>query len=113
MKSSLKNVIKIATGAAAGYGFFWLVSHPTSKLKKKIPVKNFKNFHFLPNIRYKHKDKIYHFHHWVILVSIYLPILISGKNILKFKALHGFMIGSIIQGLSFSDRFSVVYKETS
>ncbi|MCL5410516.1 MAG: hypothetical protein M1324_01525 [Patescibacteria group bacterium] len=100
---------KLLTGVGLGFSFFWLISNPKSKVKRKMPQKNFKNFHFSPNIRIVRKNKSYHFHHWFILMVFYLPILIRKRHLLRYKFLHGFILGSILQGLSFKDRFKIIY----
>src|SRR3989344_6736401 len=100
-RKKLIETSKVLAGVGAGFSFFWLISHPDSHVKKKIPQKNIKNFHFLPNLKFTRKDKVYHFHHWVIFLSFYLPLLLTRKKILGYKILHGFIIGSILQGLSF------------
>lgn len=96
-------------GIGAGFSFFWLISHPKSGVKKKFPQKNIKNFHFSPNIKIIKDNKVYHFHHWLIFSFVYLPLLVTKRDFLKYKAIHGFILGSIIQGLTFKDRFSLVY----
>lgn len=103
---STKTFVSTATllsAASLGFSFFWLTSHPTSRLKGKIPSKKYKNFSLLPNVQYHRNDTTYHFHHWAILLMVYFPLLTSRK-LRKSHAFHGLFLGSIVQGLLYKDR---------
>jgi hypothetical protein len=76
-------------------------------VRRKLPAKHYKNLHYLPEIKIEHKDKHYHMHHWAIFGISYLPLLLLRRK-MKLSMLHGFFIGSIIQGLTYSDRFQFV-----
>ncbi|MCL5432619.1 MAG: hypothetical protein M1524_00695 [Patescibacteria group bacterium] len=104
----LTNVLKVLIGASAGFAIGWLISHPKSSLKNKLPKTKIEGFHVLPNIRLVKKDKVYRLHHWMVLASFYFPLLWKKGNFLKYKLLHGIVIGSILQGLSFKDRFNII-----
>lgn len=99
---------KLLAGASIGFSLFWLTSHPKSRLKKKVPAREYKKFCLLPNVRYIGEDVIYHFHHWLLLSVIYLPLL-KSKKLRQSKILHGLFLGSIIQGLLYKDRFQFRY----
>lgn len=104
----LSNTSKILAGASLGFSLFWLTSHPKSKIKSKLPAKQYKNVSLLPNIKYNHKDHTYHFHHWLILTFFYIPLLKSRK-LRRSKLFHGLLLGSIFQGLLYKDRFKFKY----
>ena len=108
MHKHLKNGGKVLLGAGLGYSLFWLTSHPTSRVKKKLPERSYKKLSILPNITYSHKDNTYHMHHWAILSLFYLS-LIASKRLRKSKLLHGLFWGSIAQGLFYKDRFQFKY----
>lgn len=106
------SVLKLFLGAAVGFSAAWLISHPKSRVKRNLPQKNVKGFQVFPNIRLVKENKIYRFHHWMVLASLYFPLLWKKGNFLKYKLLHGMVIGSILQGLSFKDRFNIIYSQT-
>lgn len=106
------DILKLAIGALAGFSIGWILSHQKSNVKKKLPEKKIKSLQILPNIKLERKDKVYHFHHWMVLSSFYFPLLIKKGNFLKHKFLHGVVLGGIVQGLSFKDRFNIIYKKT-
>lgn len=110
-KDSLKDLGKFLVGTIAGYGFFWLASHPThSPVRKKLPVKKIKNVHILPEIHVEAKGRKVHLHHWFNLSFLYAILFATRKkHKILSKLTHGFLIGSILQGLSYKDRFKVVH----
>lgn len=106
-----KNIAKLFLGGALGYGFFWLTSHPTkSPVRKKLPEKKIKNIHILPEIHVEAKGKRYHLHHWINVSFLYGLLYATRKrhNLLP-KIFHGFLIGSILQGLTYKDRFRLIH----
>jgi len=99
---------RLLTGASIGFIIFWLTSNPRSRFKNKLPSRKIKNLHILPNVRIVSSKKTYHFHHWVILIAIYLP-LIMKRRFRKSKLLRGLVVGGIAQGLLYKDRFKFRY----
>lgn len=100
--------IKLAIGAGIGFGLFWISSHPKSKLHNRLPKWKIRNFEFLPNVKIVGKEKSYHLHHWAILGLLYYRYFLQQKKF-QSKLLHGFMLGSILQGLTYKDRFKFSY----
>jgi hypothetical protein len=110
-KSFSNEKIKTGIGTLLGFSFFWLTSHPKSPVNKKLPNKSIKNIAYSPNIHIKKDDKAYRIHHWTIFSLLYLPLVFSRKGFLKSKIMRGFMLGSIIQGLTYKDRFNLIKKD--
>lgn len=109
-----KDHAKIAAGGALGYFLFWLASHPTrSPLRKRIPQKQFKSVSILPEIKIARRNKEYHFHHWLNISTLYLLILLKKKRLPHSKFINGLMLGGVIQGLSYKDRFKIIKKYES
>lgn len=109
-----KENAKIAAGGALGYFLFWLASHPTrSPLRKRIPQKQYKSISLLPEIKIARKNKEYHLHHWLNISTLYLLIYLKKKRLPHSKFLNGLMLGGIIQGLSYKDRFKIIKKYES
>ena|SRR3990167_349819 len=106
-----KDLVKLFLGGLLGYSFFWLTSHPTkSPVRKKLPSKKIKNIHILPEIHIEAKGKKYHMHHWLNMSFLYVLFLTTlKKHKITSRIMHGFMIGSIIQGLSYKDRFRFIH----
>ena len=107
---------EVALGGLLGFSFFWLTSHHKSPVSRRLPSRRIKNVHIwssehslhnTPEIRIARKDKHYHVHHWAIFGVSYLPLLLMRRKI-RSKLLHGFFIGSILQGLTYKDRFNFI-----
>ena len=105
-----KSTAKILAGGLLGFALWTLFSHPRSAVNKKWPEKRIKRLQILPNIKYHSNYKTYHLHHWIDFAALYIPVLAIRKGILRSKFLHGFFLGSIIQGLVYKDRFHIVKK---
>ena len=109
-----KENAKIAAGSALGYFLFWLASHPTrSPLRKRIPQTQYKSISILPEIKIARKNKEYHLHHWFNISTLYLLIYLKKKRLPHSKFINGLMLGGIIQGLSYKDRFKIIKKYES
>lgn len=108
-RDHLKTLVKIVLGGSLSFAALYLTSHPKSPLNKKIPTKKIKNIHFAPSLKIHHKNKVFHFHHWLVFSVIYIPLLLMRNKILRSKILHGAFLGSILQGLIYKDRFNILY----
>lgn len=106
-KIKIKNIVKLFVGLIAGFSFFTVSSHQKSPVYKKLPKKKLKNISYLPNIKIQSEKENYHVHHWMLFSALYAPFILIRR--LRSKFLHGFLIGSIIQGLSYKDRFRIKY----
>lgn len=106
----IREVVKALVGGAVGFALFTATSHPKSPVHQKIPHKKVKSISLFPSIKIHREDKHYHLHHWMNHSVIYLLLLALKRNLIKSKFLHGFIIGTIVQGLTYKDRFHIVHK---
>lgn len=104
----LNDIVNVALGITGGFFLFWVTSHQKSPLHQKLPTKKIKNVSFLPHIKISRKEKDLHLHHWFNMGAIYMLLYWKKRHILGNKLLHGFLVGSILQGLSYEDRFSFI-----
>lgn len=102
-----RDALEAALGAVLGFVLFWVTSHNSSPVNKKLPVKKYKKVHYSPHIKIERKNNHLHLHHWAIFGVSYLPLLALRRRF-KLNLLHGFFIGSVIQGLTYKDRFEFV-----
>lgn len=111
MSKDMKNTFTLLLGGTIGFTVFWLTSHPTrSRVRRKLPHKRVGNITYLPEIRVERKDRSYHLHHWINMGSLYIYLLTRKRRYLKNNLIHGFLLGSILQGLSYKDRFTIIRK---
>src|SRR3989344_102659 len=104
-KIKMGGLVKILAGLIAGFSFFTISPHQKSPVYKKLPEKKLKNVSYLPNIKIQKDSGHYHIHHWMIFSALYAPFILIKR--LRSKFLHGLIIGSIVQGLTYKDRFRV------
>lgn len=93
----------------ASFTFFHLISHPKSRISKKVPYARVKRVQFLPNLRIEVKNRVLHIHHWMLFAPIYLFAQAKGSGILQSDLLHGFLIGGILQGLMYKDSLKLIH----
>jgi len=106
-KIKIKNIVKLFVGLIAGFSFFTVSSHQKSPVYKKLPERKLKNVSYFSNIKIQKDSGHYHIHHWMIFSALYAPFILIKR--LRSKFLHGLIIGSIIQGLTYKDRFRIKY----
>lgn len=107
---TVKTSLKIALGASVGFTISWLISHPKSKLHKRFPEKRIKNISVFPYVKVHRKDKEYHLHHWLNYTSLYTFYLMKKRRLPKSKFFNGLILGTILQGLTYKDRFHIVHR---
>ena len=100
----MPGIFTFLISAVVGYFFFLYVSHPKKK-KDKLPKISFWRIDILPNVRFHIGKKTYWVHHWLYLsLVIAIPVIIGEGFIFPLVA-YGLLVGGIIQGLTYSDRF--------
>lgn len=80
--------------------------HPKSKVNKKLPEKRIKNFQIAPRVNFSVRNKVIHIHHWFYLIPVFVFV-----NNLNWDIARGVVLGGIVQGLFFKDRFKFIYKK--
>lgn len=81
-------------GIISGILVSWIFSHPSSPAKKKLPQRSVKNIH-------------YHIHHWIYFGIIYYILFAFQGKFKGKKSVEGFILGLVIHGLSYKDRFVI------
>lgn len=97
-------------GAIVSFLAFTLATHPKSKINKKLPEKKIKNLQIFPRVSISIRDRVFHFHHWILLTPVYL-FLSNVGGFLSTNVVHGLFLGGIMQGLMFRDRFRMVFRK--
>lgn len=103
-------MVGIIIGAIASFVIFTVASHPRSKLNRKLPDTKFKNVQVFPRISVAIRSRIIHFHHWLLLTPFYLWAQNAEKGFMHSDMVQGLVLGGIMQGLMFKDRFRLVHK---
>jgi len=107
------NDIKEISSITFGLVFSWVLSNPNSPARRKLPLKVERNVVLSPNVVIERKKKYYHVHHWMYAGTIYLALRGMGKPFVGKRVTQGFLLGVIIQGLTYADRFKVKMESKS
>jgi len=103
-------MVGLILGVVASFIIFTIASHPRSKINKKLPDKKIKNFQFFPRITVSIRNRMIHFHHWLLLTPFYIWVQNAEKGLFHSDMVQGLVLGGIMQGLMFKDRFRLVVK---
>lgn len=96
-------------GGVTSFFLFHLISHPKSKITRKVPHARIKRIQLLPNLRIEVKNRFVHIHHWMLFIPLYLFAQVKGSGIFQSDLLHGFLIGGIFQGLMYRKSLKLIY----
>ena len=102
----MRGTLKVLIGATLGFSLSWLISHPRSRVRNKLPQKQVRSVYLLPNLKVVRKNNVYHIHHWLFLGFLQL---VTRRKVTS-KLYHGMILGGILHGLSYKDRFRVRYR---
>ena len=103
------DALSIIPATAVGYLTLRAATHPTSRIRKRMPNVRVKRVQFFPVLRINAFGKMIHFHHWV---SFSILLAISGFTqigILDHSIVRGLLIGGVIQGLTLPKGHRKVY----
>lgn len=106
MKNLVKPLLKLSAGATIGYALSHHISHPNGRARKHVPLVKLARVQVLPSLLIATKKKTWHIHHWAYVPAFYIPMVTLIRPLVNKHWLHGFVLGSIIHGLTFNDRFS-------
>src|SRR3989344_5924174 len=103
-------ILKAVLATFVGFVVYTLLPQP-KYFKKRLPRVKKGKFQILPSLIIKSKNYRIHVHHWIWMSLIlgYLNHIANGLNHLLY--LKFFAIGSILQGISFRDRFTIFIKQ--
>ncbi len=104
-------MLEFLLSITAGYKLAKTFSHPTSKIRKRIPEIKIKFIQVLPNIKIHLKGRVIHVHHWIFLSVVLILSFKSNSMISDSLILKGLLSGGIIQGFSFPDWKKILIKQ--
>jgi hypothetical protein len=103
--------MEIIIGSLVSFSVFHYTSHPKSRFHKKIPIKKFFNIQIVPHINLSLKKRVIHLHHWMLFSPLFAFAQTGDRGILSAGVMKGLLIGGIIQGLMYKDRFHIIFKQ--
>ena len=106
--------LSLIPATALGYLTFKATTHPTSRIRRKLPNIKTKRVQLFPVIRFYLFGRVIHLHHWINFSILLILSLFISNNFLDFTVTQGLLLGGIIQGLTLpKEHRKVVYKDFS
>lgn len=106
--------ISIIPATALGYLTLRATTHPTSRIRKKLPNLRVKRVQLFPVIRVNLFGRVIHFHHWVNFSILLILSFFISLGILDFVVTKGILLGGIIHGLSLpKEHRKIIYRDFS
>lgn len=85
---------------ALGYLTFRATTHPTSRIRRKMPNLNVKRVQLFPVLRVRAFGRIIHFHHWFNLSVLLASTAFVNMGVLELPLARSLLLGGIIHGLT-------------
>lgn len=106
--------LSIIPATALGYLTFRATTHPTSRIRRKLPNVKVKRVQFFPVIRIFIFGRVIHLHHWFSFsILLFISAFISF-SILDYMFTKGLLLGGIIQGLTLpKEHRKIIYRDFS
>lgn len=105
------NFLMFLGSVLVGGTCFAITSHNRSPIHKKIPNLKINRVQILPSFKIYARRRVIHLHHWIYLTLVLTVSFVTTSAFLDSFLTRGFIIGGILQGLSFRDFKKIVYKE--
>ena len=108
MQTTILFIVTILVGFFASKYFTTPIVRNGQRRANRLPTIRIWRFEVLPRFGFNTKNSLILLHHWVSLTILILGALVLYDNIMHlttFKVATGASVGSVIQGLTYPDRF--------
>lgn len=106
--------LSLIPATALGYLTLRVTTHPTSRIRRKLPNIKTKRVQVFPVLRFKVFNRVIHLHHWVSFSIILGLSLFISMGIVDYIVTKGILLGGIIHGLTVpKPHRRVIYKNYS
>ncbi len=107
-------ILSILPATALGYLTFRATSHPTSRIRRKLPNLRMKRLQVFPVLRIYLFGRVIHLHHWFAFSIILAVSTFISVGIFDYVFAKGMLLGGIIQGLRLpKEHRQLIYKDFS
>jgi hypothetical protein len=97
------NYAAFALSLFLSYLFNNSLSKSGRRINKKLPFITIKFLQLSPNVKIHFKNKSIHLHHWLTYTVILIVTFTFNTGIFESLLSRGYLVGGILQGLSFPD----------
>ena len=103
--------LSLIPATALGYLASRTVTHPTNRIRRKMPNIKTGRVQVWPVLRFKAFGRVIHLHHWIYLSVILLVSFFVSLGIVDYIVTKGVIFGTIIHGLTVPKKYrKIVYK---
>lgn len=107
-------ILSIVPATVLGYLTFRATSHPTSKIRRKLPNLKVKRVQVFPVVRIYLFGRVIHLHHWFAFSIILIISAFISFGIFDYVFTKGVLLGGIIQGLTLpKGHRQIIYRDFS
>lgn len=92
--------LSLLPATALGYLTFRATSHPTSRIRRKMPNLKVKRVQLFPVLRVHAFGRNIHLHHWFGFSVLLVSTAFGNMGFLETSIARGLLLGGIIQGLT-------------
>lgn len=106
--------LSLIPATALGYLASRTISHPTSRIRRKMPNIKTKRVQVFPVLRVKIFGRVIHLHHWIYFSIILVVSFFVSLGVVDYIVTKGVLLGSIIHGLTIPKKHrKIIYKNHS
>lgn len=106
--------LSLIPATALGYLTFRVTTHPTARIRRKLPTIKTKRIQILPVIRFRVFGRVIHLHHWVSFSIVLGLSFFISMGIVDYIVTKGILLGGIIHGLTVPrQQRKIIYKDYS
>lgn len=103
--------LSLIPATALGYLASRTVTHPTSRIRRKMPNIKTKRVQVFPVLRVKAFGRVIHFHHWIYFSIILVVSFFVSLGVVDYIVTKGILFGGIIHGLTVpKEHRKIIYK---
>lgn len=106
--------LSLIPATALGYLTFRVTTHPTARIRKKLPNIKTGRFQVFPVLRFRIFNRVIHLHHWLSFSIILVLSFFISMGIVDYIVTKGLLLGGIIHGLTVpKSHRQIIYKNYS
>ncbi len=106
--------LSLIPATALGYLASRTITHPTSRIRRRMPNIRIKRVQVFPVLRIKVFGRVIHLHHWIYFSVILIVSFFVSLGIVDYIVTKGILLGTIIHGLTLpKEHRKIIYKNYS
>lgn len=106
--------LSLIPATALGYLGSRMFTHPSSRIRKRMPNITTKRVQVFPVLRFRLFGRVVHLHHWIYFSIILIVSFFVSLGVVDYIVTKGVLIGAIVHGLTLPKKHrKIIYKAQS